>query len=140
MEILPVESLSVTDKAVFGTNLYNLSLLKRLDYPVLPGIVISPPEIILQTVLKHIQGVDREVFEQKLTIIKNEIAKISLPQELKSKLPSSQSYYLNGEIYRSREKLWISLLGLWLDEIRGKIIFVIPKLGWVSIAIKQLFA
>lgn len=26
------------------------------------------------------------------------------------------------------------------DEIRGKIIFVIPKLGWVSIAIKQLFA
>lgn len=26
------------------------------------------------------------------------------------------------------------------DEIRGKVIFVIPKVGWVSIAIKQLFA
>lgn len=121
MEILPVESLSETDKVVFGINLYNLSVLKRLDYPILPGIVISPPEIILQTVLKYIQGTCKEVFEQKLTIIRNEIAKISLPQKLESKLPEGQFYFLNGEIYKKKGSLWISLLGLWLNEIRGKI-------------------
>ncbi len=121
MEILPIESLALTDKIVFGTDLYNLSALKRLDYPILPGIVISPPEIILQTVLKHTQGTDKEVFEQKLTLIKNEIAKIALPIDLEQKLLTCKSYFLKGKTYQGKKNLWQSLLNLWLDEIRAKI-------------------
>lgn len=121
MEILPIGSLSDSDKLLFGTNLYNLSLLKRINFPVPPGVVISPPEIILQTVLKYVTENRKEVFEQSLTIIKQEIGKIPPPEEFESELPGDKKYFFKGEVYAHKSALWVVLLAYWLNEIRGKI-------------------
>ncbi|MFA5933114.1 MAG: hypothetical protein WCV81_02495 [Microgenomates group bacterium] len=121
MEILPIESLSDFEKDIYGANLYNLSLLKRLGFSVPAGIIIYPPEIVLQTVLRHLEDNKREIFEANLTLIKSEIAKIPIPQELFDKLQKQSYYFLNGSIYEKKEALWLKLLEIWLDEIRNKI-------------------
>lgn len=121
MEVLPIGSLSDFEKEIYGANIYNLSLLKRLDFPVPNGIVIYPPEIILQTVLKHLSDNKREIFEQSLSIIKSEIAKIELPAELEKKLEKESHYFRNGVVYEKKEILWQKLLEGWLNEIRTRI-------------------
>lgn len=121
MEILPIESLSDFDKDTYGANLYNLSLLKRLKFDVPNGIVIYPPEIVLQTILKHIIDNKKEIFEQSLSIIKAEIAKIPLPPELSAKLQKESHYLFQGNIYEKSGIIWLKLLENWLAEIRARI-------------------
>lgn len=121
MEILPIGSLSDSDKILFGTNLYNLSQLKRMNFPIPLGVVISPPEIILQTVLKYVAENNKEVFEQSLTLIKQKITKIPPPVEFESELRDDKKYFFKGEIYANKKALWLNLLTNWLNEIRGKI-------------------
>lgn len=121
MEMLPIGCLSDSDKDIFGTNLYNLSVLKRLDFPVPNGVVIYPPEIVLQTVLKHLKENNREIFEQSLTLIKSEITKILIPYDLLEQLSKESSYFFKGTIYDKKETIWLKLLDEWLSEIRTKI-------------------
>lgn len=121
MEILPVGSLSDSDKDIYGANIYNLSLLKRLDFPVNAGIIIYPPEIILEIVLKHLEDNNKEIFEANLTLIKSEIAKIPIPEELVSYLQKQTHYFLGGVIFEKKEAVWLYLMSIWLEEIRNKI-------------------
>lgn len=121
MEVLPIKCLTPSDKIVYGTNLFNLSQLKRLGFSVPDGVLISPPEIVLKTVLKHVADKSKETFEQSLTLIKSEIIKTPPPQEFEKNIYTNQSFFLNGKIYSAKSCLWRKLMEIWLDEIRGKI-------------------
>lgn len=121
MTILPIEVISEIDQPIFGPNLLNLGKLKRNGFTIAAGLAVSPPEIILSTVLKHLQTHDKEIFEQKLTIIKQELVKIPLPEELEKQLGKHKSFFIAGKVVKNKKQLWLTLLGLWLGEIRSKI-------------------
>ncbi len=121
MNTLPLNQILEIDQPIFGANLFNLSKLIRENVPVIPGIAVSPPEIILQTILKHTEQKSHEVFEQKLDIIKNELAKIPIPNELDTVIRKIKNFYLNGNFIKSKETLWKSLLLIYLNEIRSRI-------------------
>lgn len=121
MEILPLRLLASTDKPVFNSTILNLGLLTRSGLPVPPGIALSPLPLILATVLQHVQTREKDVFEQKLAIIKKELAKIPLPDELVKELEKQKSFYLRGEVYTSQKSLWLKMLSIWLSEIRSMI-------------------
>jgi len=121
MIILPIRLISEVDKQIFGLNLYNLSQLQRSGLPVPNGVVIGDVEIILQTVLKHLKTVDKEIFEQKLSIIKGDLSKICIPVELEEVLEKQKEYFLNGKFYKKAKDVWIALLNLWLEEIRSRL-------------------
>src|SRR4051812_49376726 len=82
MTVLPLRSLREEDMPLVGRNLFNLAKLSHLAFPVPEGLVVVPPTIKLQTILEHYEFKDKEVFEQKLIILKKEIQKIDPPHEL----------------------------------------------------------
>ena len=112
MDLLPIKSIREEDAPFVGQDLFNLARLTQADLPVAPGIVVFPPEFKLKTVLEHFQYKQKEVFEQSLHLVKKEIAQIPAPQELESVLKSHQL---------ESEKIWLSLLEAWLNQIRGRI-------------------
>lgn len=121
MTILPIKLISEVDQPIFGANLLNLAKLERLGFLVVPGVGVSPPEIVLNIILKHLEGAGREIFEGKVSLAKSELAKIPLPEQLQKEVKSFKSFYLNGEIIRKKELLWRRLMEVWLREIGNKI-------------------
>lgn len=121
MTILPFRLITETDQPLFGASIYNLARLEREGLPVASGFAVTPPEIIFRTVLKHLTSQEKEIFEQKLTIIKNDIFKIPLPQELEKHLGKSRGFLLNNKIYRKKLWLWYGLLEIWLAQMRSKV-------------------
>ncbi len=112
MEILPLGKIAPEDVELVGQEIVNLSRLLKNDLPVAPGIAVLPPEIKLQTVLKHYNLRDREIFEQSLTLIRKEIQAIEEPEDLVSALKNKK---LNPQ------KLWLELLEVWFLELRSGI-------------------
>ncbi len=119
MIILPLKHITESDQPIFGANLFNLGKLERDSFPVFEGLAISPPEIILETVLKHLETSKKEIFEQNLEIIKKDVANIFEPEELLRELRDHKCFYLNGEIIKDRKVLWLKLLSVWFDQIRN---------------------
>ncbi|MDO8638650.1 MAG: hypothetical protein Q7R43_03675 [Candidatus Daviesbacteria bacterium] len=122
MIILPIKHIREEDQPIFGANLFNLGKLERNSFPVHDGIAISPPEIILETILKHLETQKSEIFEQKLEIIKKEIANIPQPEDLIRDLKNQRNFYLNEKIIKDKKLLWLKLLEVWLNEIRNNFI------------------
>lgn len=120
MTTLPVKLITDLDQPLFGTNLFNLAKLERLGFPVVSGIAVCAPEIVLKTVLKHIQLQNKEIFEQKLSIVKADLHKIKIPEDLEKLLKKEKLFYLNEQLYVSKKVVWETLLDIWLQEIRAK--------------------
>ncbi len=112
MDLLPIKSIHETDAALVGVDLLNLSSLHRLGLPVPEGIVVFPPEFKLRSVLEYFDLQKREVFEQRLEIIKQQVKKIPVPTELDELLLKKKIAVL---------PTWHSLLEVWLNEIRARI-------------------
>ncbi len=110
MTVLPLKSIHEEDVPVIGKNLYNLAKLQHLDFPVPQGYVVTPPAITLQTILEHFNFKEKEVFEQKLIIVKKEVQKIDPPKELMDVLYKS-SIQVN--------EIWQKFLAEWIEEIRS---------------------
>lgn len=121
MNILPIKLLTEIDQPIFGAKFLNLAKLERDGFPVLKGIVVCPPEIILQTVFKHFQYATREVFEQRLTILKGQLSKIPISPELDKELGKGTSFFLEGELTKKNTLVWVKLLEKWTEEIKKKI-------------------
>lgn len=121
MIILPIKLITETDQPLFGAYLFNLAKLERNGFPIAAGFALTPPEIILRTVLKHLTSENKEIFEQKLTVIKNDIFKIPLPDDLEKQLGKNRGFLLNNKIYRKKLWLWYGLLEVWLSQLRSKI-------------------
>src|SRR3989344_4051259 len=112
MNILPIKSIREEDGPLIGSNLLNLSKLYQSNIPVPDGVVVLPPELQLRTYFKYHDFSSIEVFEQKFNLIKQEVEKIPIPEELKS-----LRVHKNLDIQR----IWLNLLYGWASEIRSNI-------------------
>lgn len=112
MDLLPIKSIHETDAPLVGVNLLNLSVLARLGLPIADGVVVFPPEFKLKTILEYFDLKKREVFEQRLTLIKDEVRKIPVPGELEVLLKQKKIKVI---------ETWHSLLEVWLNEIRARV-------------------
>ena len=121
VNILPIRHITESDQPVYGANLFNLAKLTRAGIPVPPGIAIAPPEIVLSTLLSHAESSSKEVFEQKLEVIKKDLKKLKIPTELESEIKKYNKFYLNGNVIQDKNSLWNTLLLIWLNEIRGRV-------------------
>ncbi|OGE66783.1 hypothetical protein A3H85_03245 [Candidatus Daviesbacteria bacterium RIFCSPLOWO2_02_FULL_40_8] len=121
MLILPIESISEVDQALFGANIYNLSQLKRSGLPVPDGIALTPPEFILKTVLEHTRDHQIELFEQRLTLLRETLLNTPIPTELLSILKTHKKFWCQSSLYDDPKQLWESLIDRWLAQLRAKI-------------------
>lgn len=120
IDVLPIKLITEVDQPLFGTGLLNLARLERLGFPVAKGVAVCAPEIVLSTVLKHAQFQDKELFEQKLTVVKKDLYKIKIPEELEKLLKVEKLFYLEGQLYISKKAVWEKLLDFWLGQIRAR--------------------
>lgn len=121
IEVLPIRLLTDEDAPIFGSLIVNLAKLHRFGMPVGNGIVITPPQIKLKTLLEHFDFSAKEVFEQSLTLVKKEINSIPVPQVLSSETGNQKQFLLNGQRVRSAKELWLALLNIWIDQIRNRL-------------------
>jgi phosphoenolpyruvate synthase/pyruvate phosphate dikinase len=112
MEVLRIREIREEDGPIIGADLYRLAKLQQANLPVPDGIIVCPPEIHLKTALEHFKLTDKEVFEQRLTIIKQEVEKIPIPDELSAEFTKRKL---------DAKKLWLHLLDFWLQQIRSRI-------------------
>lgn len=112
MEVLPITSLHEEDAPLIPAELIRLSILARNGFPIADGVVVVPPQFHLKTTLERFEFHNREVFEQKLEVIKSELRKIPIPERL---LEESRRRNIDAK------KLWQHLLDHWIQEIRSGI-------------------
>lgn len=120
MTVLPIKLITEIDQPLFGASLLNLAKLQRASFPVVPGVGVSPPEIVLNIILKHLKDAKVEVLEGKLYLVKAELDKISIPEELEKEIKHFKSFYFSGQVFKKREYLWKKMLESWLEEIKAK--------------------
>lgn len=119
--VLPIKFISEYDQQEYGVAAFNLSKLERAGLLVASGFAVCPPEIIFQTILEHFQTASREVFQQRLDIVKNKIGKVPLPPELDKILGKGKGWYLRGEVFKTKKELWQALFGIWLNQAYTRI-------------------
>lgn len=112
MDILPIAAVREEDTPLVGQDLVALSKLLHNGFPIPDGLVVTPPSFKFKTVIEHFQFKEREVFEQSLHLVRQEISKIPPPQEFISALAKRKI---------DIQKVWSSLLTSWFDEVRSKI-------------------
>lgn len=121
VEILPIKLLTQEDSSIFGNLNISLAKLQRSGINVAPGIIITPPELKLKTILEHFNFGKKEVFEQTLTLVKKEINQIPAPEILKKEVENHNLFFLAGQSIKGVNNLWIALLHSWLEEIKSRI-------------------
>lgn len=121
MEILPIKSLIDEDTLIFGSLNVSLAKLSRIGLPVVDGVVISPPELHLKTLLEHYDFGSKEVIEQSLTLIKKEVDKTPIPEELIRETEKHDKFFVTGVEVKSAKNLWIFLLNIWIEQIKEKL-------------------
>lgn len=117
-EVLPVRLLTEEDALLFGSLNVALGKLYRAGLPVAPAVVITPPNLKLKTVLEHYDFGSKEVFEQSLTLVKKEINSTPIPQSLIAELGKHKQFFLNGNQIKSVKDLWLSLLDIWIKQLK----------------------
>lgn len=120
-EILPIRSLTDEDAPIFGSLNVILAKLARSGFPVGSGIVVTPPQFKLRTLLEHFDFGTKEVFKQSLTLVKKEINSIPVPSILIKETGNHKEFFLNGVKVNSVKNLWLSLLNIWFNQIEQRI-------------------
>lgn len=121
VEILPIRLLTEEDGQIFGSLNVALGKLDRAGLPVGAGTVVTAPEFKLKTILEHFDFGSKEVFEQSLTLVKKEIAKVSVPEILQKEVEKHKHFLVNGLVVNSQKELWQLLLNIWLEEIKVRL-------------------
>lgn len=121
IEILPIKVLDETDAPIFGSVGVLLGELTRNGFPIIKGIVITPPKLYLKTILESKDFGRKEVFEQSLIIVKKEIENIPIPQILYTETKGQKKFLLNNEEIATVTNLWKKLINIWLVEIKQQI-------------------
>ena len=93
MDILPINQIVDEDVTIVGVGLVNLAKLNQFKLSVPDGIVVLPPDFRLRTILKHFDLEHKEVFEQSLEIIKQELIKIPVPGATPAKERRTKNLY-----------------------------------------------
>lgn len=121
IEILPIKLLTDEEAYIFGSLNVALGKLGRAGLASGSGMVVTPPNLKLKTTLEHYDFGTKEVFEQNLTLVKKEIEKIPIPQILVLETKNISKFLLNNNQIKSQKQLWLSLLNIWLEEIKARL-------------------
>lgn len=121
LEALPIKVLRDEDSPIFGKLNVDLARLAQADLPVARGIVITPPDLHLKTILEHFDWGSKEIFEQSLTLVKKEVEEIEVPEVLFKEVDKYKKFLVDGNVIDSVKKLWIILLGLCIDQVKQRL-------------------
>lgn len=121
VEILPIKHLRDEDSIIFGKLNANLGKLQRLGLPVAPGIVVTAPNLHLKTALEHFDFGHKEIFEQSLTLVKKELEKIPVPENLKQETKKHNKFLVSNKVINSVSKLWQALLVSFIEQIKRRL-------------------
>ncbi|MBI2601367.1 hypothetical protein HYW42_05460 [Candidatus Daviesbacteria bacterium] len=121
VEILPIKNLHDEDAQIFGNLNVLLGKLFHLKLSVARGVVVTPQDFRLKTVLEHYDFGSKEVFEQSLTLVKKELYKLPFPQNLVLELKKHNKFFLNGKVLTSTKEVWSQLIESWLEQIRKRL-------------------
>lgn len=121
IEILPIKVLTQEDALIFGSLNVALGKLSGAGLPVASGIVVTPPNLKLKTILEHHDFGSKEVFEQSLTLVKKEIFKVPVPEVLQKEIKKQNKFLLNGDEIKDIKNLWRMLLNTWVEEIKSRL-------------------
>lgn len=121
IEILPIKLLRDEDTLIFGSLNVSLAKLERDGLSVASGVVVTPPNLHLKTVLEHFDFGSKEIFQQSLTLVKKELASTPIPQKLQEELKSHKEYFLNGKSQTDIKGVWMMLLEIWVEEIKHRL-------------------
>lgn len=121
IEILPIKHLRNEDGPIFGSLNLSLGKLAQAGLPIASGIVVSPPNLKLKTTLEHYDFGKKEIFEQTLALVKKEINSIPVPEILRKEVGKHEHFLLAGIQVKSVKTLWLALLDIWLEEIKGRL-------------------
>lgn len=121
IEVLPIRILTDEDAPIFGSSAVALGKLLRAGLPVGSGIVVSPPNLKLKTILEHHNFGSKEVFTQSLTLVQKEIRKIPIPQILIKETHKQKQFLLADKKIKSIKELWVVLLDIWLSQIKQRL-------------------
>lgn len=121
VEVLPVKVLTDSDIPIFGKLNISLAALLRSGISVANSLVVTAPDLHLKTVLEHFDFGTKEVFEQSLTLVKKELEKTPVPQELNREIGKHNDFWVDGQNIKTLKKLWLHLLNLWLDQIKTRL-------------------
>lgn len=121
VEILPIKFLTETDANIFGKLNVLLARLKNKNLPVAPAIVITPPSLKLKTTLEYFDLKSKEIFEQTLELVKKEIKKIPVPENLQVEIKNKKKFLIGEIEIKSVSELWLNLLFVWLKEIKDRL-------------------
>lgn len=121
LEVLPIKLLSEDDALIFGKLNVEFGKLSRGSLSVADGFVVTPPTFKLQTVLNHYMLGNRELIEQSLVLVRKELQKQPIPQEVSHEIRKNESFFVEGKSFSDIQSLWHFLIDLWLDEIKSKI-------------------
>lgn len=128
IEILPIKHLTDEDAPVFGSLNVALGKLQGANFPVANGIVITAPDFHLKTAFEHFdfglasqRSGHKEIFEQSLTLVKKELEKISVPENLKIETKKHRKFLVNSQVVTSLQQLWHILLFNWIEQIKQRL-------------------
>lgn len=121
IEILPIRVLTDQDSPIFSQLAVSLGKLARNGLPVASGIVVTPPEFKLKTILEQCDFGHKQIFEQSLTLVKKEINAIPVPQVLQKETRNHQHFFLDGTTIKSQKHLWQKLLEIWMQQIKNRL-------------------
>ena len=131
IEILPIRLLTEEDAPIFGSSNVALAKLVRSGLPVASGLVVTPPQFKLKTVLGNYDFGTKEVFQESLTLVKKEIHSIPVPEILNNGVNLTHTwggirihrrdFLLNGEKIRSIKGFWLALLSIWVEQIKNRL-------------------
>lgn len=120
IEVLPIKLLTDEDAPIFGRLSVSLGKLFRAGFPVAGGIAVSSPSFKLKTTLLKTDFHSEEVIDQSLTILTKETKSIPVPETLATETGKHKEFLLNGKPVKGVKNLWLELLDLWLDQIKGR--------------------
>ncbi len=121
MQILPVNLIHDDERDIFGQEATNLARLYRSNLTSLKGFVVTPPEIVLNTILEHLQSRGKEVFEQSLVLLDKELNKLEVPLELLNNFPKKGWVLFKDKLYEEPKELYSALITFWLNRLKIRI-------------------
>lgn len=119
MLILPLKFVRTEDKNLIGENLFNLSKLKHLDFPVIESVIAIPP---VETFKKVVEKFNRQHARLKDHIgnITQAMNDLKIPESLEN---FSVMHFSDSDktIKVNISLLWSNLLSKWILELTSKI-------------------
>ena len=112
MDVYPIHFIHHDDISFLGREIVDLSSIKRLGFPVPDGIVLIPPQLPFTTILKAYKTDNRDIFEQRLEIIRKEVFAIPLPESLSSHL---KNHAISAKV------VWHDCLQRWIEQVRSRV-------------------